>query len=299
MTESLNILVVGGSRHIGYYAALRFLEAKATVHFLLRSPAVFDNDTSIQKHVQTGRAHLHKGDALNEDQTRGVWLEASKDRPVDLLLFTVGFTGNPKFHLTKGFRIDPANLVTQCILNLLCTMPKGSPTSDSIQTKVIMLSTSGVTRASRARVPIPLKAMYGYLIAHPLADKFATERVIAYCAGWDSKGDSNAKSTKAKWDGVPEGEPSEALTGPNWKQRAGLPAPGTLRNAMILRASLLNDGECRADAAQGSARKSVYRTGEGELGGYNISRKDVAHFIFEAVANSWEEYGDKQINVTY
>ncbi|KAF5327620.1 hypothetical protein D9619_004639 [Psilocybe cf. subviscida] len=294
MSESLNILVVGGSRHIGYYAALRFLEAKSTVHFLLRNPSVFDGDAAIQKHVRAGGARLHKGDALNEGETRAVWLEASKERPVDLLLFTVGFTGNPKFHLTKGFRIDPANLVTQCILNLLCTMPKGSHT-EPIPTKVIMLSTSGVTRASRTRVPIPLKAMYGYLIAHPLADKFATERIIAYCAGWDSDGSSKAGQTKTKWDGTREGEPSEALTGPKWKERVGLPAPGTLRNAMILRASLLNDGECRADAAG----RSAYKVGEGELGGYNISRKDVAYCIFETVTKSWEEYGDKQINVTY
>ncbi|KAF5323739.1 hypothetical protein D9619_012991 [Psilocybe cf. subviscida] len=302
-SSSLNILVVGGSRHIGYHAALRLLDAGATVHYLLRNPAVFDADERVQAHVQAGRARLHKGDALNEDSTREVWSKASEERPVDLLLFTVGFTGAPKFSLTKGIIINPANLVTQCLLNLLCTMPKPTASTE-IQTKLIILTSSGVTRASRALVPIPLKAMFGYLIAHPLADKFASERVLAYVAGWDAEGADKTKgkgkgkdAPKYKWDGALEPEPSTDLTGEGWKNRTGLPARGTLPHAMILRAGLLTDGECRADAATDG--KPVYRVAEGELGGYTISRKDVAHFILEAVTKRWSEYGDRQVNVVY
>jgi hypothetical protein len=299
--SSLNILVVGGSRHIGYHAALRFLDAGATVHYLLRNPSVFDADERVQAHVQAGRARLHKGDALNEDSTRAVWSKASEEKPVDLLLFTVGFTGTPKFGLTKGIIIEPANLVTQCLLSLLCTMPKpASP--EKIETKVIILTSSGVTRASRALVPIPLKPLFGWFIAHPLADKFASERIVAHVAGWDAEDAEKPKgkgkeAPKYKWDGALDPEPSAALTGEGWKNRAGLPARGTLPHAMILRAGLLTDGECRADAAREG--KPAYRVAEGELCGYTISRKDVAHFIFEAVTKRWSECGDKQVNVVY
>ena len=58
--------------------------------FLLRSPGVFDSDTVIQKYVESGHARLLKGDALVAEDVQRAWDEAAKDRPVDVLLFTVG-----------------------------------------------------------------------------------------------------------------------------------------------------------------------------------------------------------------
>jgi len=107
---ALNVLSLGGSRNIGYFTCLRLLgvpfdffnslqiadvllsapDAGATVSFVLRSPANFDTDETIQKYVQSGHARLIKGDALVETDLRRAWEEAGKDRPVDLLLFTVG-----------------------------------------------------------------------------------------------------------------------------------------------------------------------------------------------------------------
>ncbi len=106
---SSNIIVIGGSRNIGYFSALRFLGecfaldttrnacltgraiAKgSTVTFLLRSPSVFDKDTAIQEYVKSGKAHLVKGDCLNEADVQRVWSEAGSKGPIDLLLFTVG-----------------------------------------------------------------------------------------------------------------------------------------------------------------------------------------------------------------
>ncbi|KDR80438.1 hypothetical protein GALMADRAFT_92851 [Galerina marginata CBS 339.88] len=275
-----NILVIGGSRHIGHDAALRFLDAGATATFLLRSPATFDNDEAIQKHVKSGKARLIKGDALVIEDVRSLWAEAGKDAPVDLVLFTVGFTGNPKFQLTQGFVITPGNLVTQCLLNVLCTMPP--PTSDAPSPKIITLSTSGVSRSSRAKVPFLLKAFYGYLIQHPLRDKLGMERVIYHCAGWE-------------WN-AGDGEPGEAIMGAGWKDREGLPERGTLKDAMVLRPAALTDGECVADSGK---KKTPYRAGEGEVSGWSVSRKDVAHFIFDAVANHWDEYGNKQVSIAY
>ncbi|KAF8967288.1 hypothetical protein BDZ97DRAFT_1756031 [Flammula alnicola] len=274
----LNVLVIGGSRHIGYHAALRFLDDGATVTFLLRSPATFDSDEAIQKHVKLEKARLVQGDGLVVEDVRNVWAKASQEQPVDLLLFTVGFNGNPKFHPLKGFVISPNNLVTQCLLNVLCEMPKTSPLP-----KVITLSTSGVSRSSRAKVPFLLKPLYGYLISSALQDKLGVERVIYHCADW-------------AWN-PRDGEPSAEIMGVDWTKREGLPVAGTLKNAMVLRPALLNDGECRADA--NAKDTAVYRAGEGEVGGWSISRKDVAHFIYEAVTKNWEEYGGKQISVAY
>lgn len=60
--------------------------------FLLRSPEVFDNDEEILKHVKTGKAQLVKGDALVTEDVRRVWEKATEEAPVDLALFTVGFS---------------------------------------------------------------------------------------------------------------------------------------------------------------------------------------------------------------
>lgn len=156
-------------------------------------------------------------------------------------------------------------------------MPKTDPLP-----KVITLSASGVSRSSRSQVPFLLKVlMYDYLISRPLQDKLGMERVIYHCAGWH-------------WN-PSDGEPQEDILGEGWQKRDSLPAPGQLRNAMVLRPAALTDGECIAD----SGKAAPYRTGEGEVKGWSVSRKDVAHFIFDAVTNHWNEYGDKQISIAY
>jgi len=269
---SLNILVVGGSRHIGYHSALKFLDAGATVTFLLRSPATFDNDEAIQTHVKSGKARLIQGDGLVVEDVRNVWAEASEETPVDALLISVGFTGTPKFHLTKGLLVSPNNIVAQCLLNFLCEMPKSSTLP-----KVIIVTASGVTPSSRAKVPFLLKPFYGYLIKQPLQDKLGAERVIHHCAGWD-------------WHSAVDGEPAEDITGKGWVSREGLPVPGSLKDlAMIVRPPILTDGE----------ETGVYRAGAGEVVGWSVSRKDVAHFIVDAVTNRWGEYGGRQVSIAY
>lgn len=168
--------------------------------------------------------------------------------------------------------MSPNNLVTQCLLNFLCEMPKTSPVP-----KIIILSTIGVTPSSRAKAPFFLKPLYGYLISHPLQDKLASERVIFHCAGWE-------------WNTAVDGEPAEDITGKGWVNKEGLPTPGSLKDsAMIVRAALLTDGE----------EKGVYKAGAGEVGGWKVSRRDVAHFIVDAVTNRWEEYGGRQVNIAY
>jgi len=89
----MNVLAVGASRNIGYYASLRLLEKGATVTFLLRSPSAFDGDSTIQGYVASGKAHLVKGDGLKTDDVRHSWEVAQSlgtDGRVDLVVFTVG-----------------------------------------------------------------------------------------------------------------------------------------------------------------------------------------------------------------
>ena len=64
----------------------------STVTFLLRNPAVFNGDEAIQTYVKSGQARLVKGDALVHEDIKRLWAEASSERPVDLLLFTLGFS---------------------------------------------------------------------------------------------------------------------------------------------------------------------------------------------------------------
>jgi hypothetical protein len=68
------------------------LDAGSKVTFLLRSPGFFDNDKDIQKYVRSKKAQLVQGDALVIEDVRKVWTKASEEQPVDLLLFTVGFS---------------------------------------------------------------------------------------------------------------------------------------------------------------------------------------------------------------
>ncbi|RXW12029.1 hypothetical protein EST38_g13826 [Candolleomyces aberdarensis] len=219
MSSPLNVLVVGGSRNIGYYASIRLLNQGSSVTFLMRSPSAFDNDATIQEHVKSGKARLVKGDAMNIEDVKVAWSEAGRDKPVDLLLSTVGFSGTPSFHPLKGFIISPADLVTKSLLNFLCTIPKEAPNP-----KVIVVTTAGSTKTSRKQTPLLLAPMYYYLLGPPLQDKLGAERVLAHCAGWD-------------WNPA-DGEPTEDIIGKDWTKREGLPAPGSLKDVVVLRGAI-------------------------------------------------------------
>lgn len=267
----LNVYAIGASRNIGYFAAIRLLDAGATITFLFRSAST---DETIKKFAEEGKAHVVKGDALIENDVRLGWEKALEHGPVDFVLFTVG--GTPKFHLLRGAVITPENLVTQCLLNVLCTMP-------SDHSKLVAISSTGLTKTSHASLPLPLKPLYGYLLAVPHKDKVGAERVITHCAGW-------------QWD-PNEKEPGEDIMGPKWMERSGLPEAGSMaKNVLVIRPALLTDGKCLADAEQS---KKTYRVSEQELGGWTVSRKDVAHFVADAILNRWDEFSGKTVNISY
>ncbi|KAG1742657.1 uncharacterized protein EDB91DRAFT_289092 [Suillus paluster] len=274
--ENSKVLVIGGSRNIGYYSAVRLLALGATVTFLLRSPGVFDQDETIQDYVKKGKARLVQGDALVKSDVRQAWSEAqgndSEPRPVDFLIFTVG--GTPHFSLAKGFTINPPNLVTQSLLNVLETLPSPHP-------KIITISSAGLTRASHKSLPLPLKPLYNYLLTVPHRDKCGAEEVVAYGTGWE-------------WDA--RDSPGEEIMGADWINR--VPSPGELKSIVVVRPALLTDGECRAEVnGKGSL---AFRAKEGDVDcGWTVSRRDVAYFVVEGVVKHWEEWEGRRVSIAY
>jgi hypothetical protein len=128
--------------------------------------------------------------------------------------------------------------------------------------------------------------MYGVLIAAPHRDKIGMEHAISHCAGWT-------------WNTATQGEVGPDIMGDGWTQRKGLPARGTLRHALIVRAGFLTDGESVGDKFDAGTAKKNYRVSEKELGGYTISRKDASHFVVDAITRRWDEFDNKRVNLTY
>lgn len=202
-----------------------------------------------------------------------------------MLTMPISVGGTPKFTFGKGFVIDPRNLVTQSLMNALSTMPESSRTGD--QTGIITISSIGLTRTSHDSLPIALKPLYGWLLQVPHEDKAGAERVLAHCAGWS-------------WDSA-DSEPSADIMGENWKEKEGLPSAGSLKKVLVIRPALLTDGDCIADrpAKEGRQSKEPYRVSESELKGYTVSRKDVAHFVVDAITNKWDQCENKRVNIVY
>jgi hypothetical protein len=194
------------------------------------------------------------------------------------LLRLVGHTGKVSFSLFKGFVVHPNDLVTKCMMGVLCTMPTDAP-----QPKIIAVSSSGLTPPGHAALPLPLKIFYSTLsIMHK--DKICMERVVAHCAGWP-------------WDPKRDGIAQEDILGEGWMARKGLPAPGSLKHVLIVRPALLTDGKCVGDEVKGTGKKP-YRVSEKEFKGYTVSRKDIAHFVVDAL-DRWDEFENKRVNVGY
>ena len=196
-----------------------------------------------------------------------------------LILMFVG--GQLQFSLTKGAFIHPPNLVTQSLLNTLSTIPKPAP-----EPRIIVISSIGITHSSHAKLPLLMKPVYSHLLASPHADKFGAERLLSHVCG-------------RPWDPTEDGEPAEDIMGPDWMNKAGLPAHGSLKKVLVVRPAFLTDGDCKAEKRQSGDGKAPYRVSEEELGGYVVSRKDVAHFIAETALHNWDAYENKVVNVGY
>lgn len=157
------------------------------------------------------------------------------------------------------------------------------PRSDDFPlTKIIAITSMGISRSSHASLPFILKPLYNFALSVPHADKRGAERVLSHCAGW-------------RWNDQDDGEPSEEIMG-DWLHREGLPGFGTLTSVLVVRPALFTDGE-RKPGNKG--RDVGYTVTEQESGGWTVSRKDVAHFIVEAGTTRWDEFANKRVYISY
>ncbi|KAF8498354.1 hypothetical protein JB92DRAFT_3084600 [Gautieria morchelliformis] len=266
------VLAIGASRNIGYLSCLRLLGEGHAVTFLLRKPAVFDKDSKMQKHIKEGRAKVISGDATIRADVQKALTDARIDGRLDAVLFTVG--GTPSFSPLKGFVIKPPNLCSSCLYNVLVSYPEATPTSP--QPKLIVISSNGLTKASHDTLPLLLKPIFTYGLHGPHVDKLTMERAAFHAAKWT-------------W---PQEDPNELteFLGPNWQKE--MKAPGYLTELVIIRPSLLVDGDDKP-------AKGDYKTTVEEFKGvYSISRKEVAHFVVEGVLKNWEQWRGSVVKIT-
>lgn len=294
----MHVLVFGGSRNIGYFATLRLLDQGHSATLLLRNPSIFDNDDRMKPYVDSGRAQIVQGDALAPDDVKTAWEKATDGRTVSFVVFTIGATPDMgSFKITKGFTINPPNITTKAILNVLCTMPDVTP-----KPNIIAVTSIGVTKDS----PLPLvyKPLYGYLLRGPHADKLGLERVLAHASG-------------RKWE---DREPRDDITtmdNVKWQDRTSLPASGSLE-VLIIRAPMFVEAkqkgvplppkateqpdspeETQPEAKKDEGEKMKYRVGGPELRGtYTISREELGHFIAENAVKNWDQFKGKAITVS-
>lgn len=269
--SSLKVLVIGGSKNIGYYAACNLLQKGATVTFLLRNPKCFEADETIQGHVRSGKARIVAGDALNQEQVASAWAKAGEgDRPgeVDVFLFTVG--GTPQFTI-HGAKISPPDLCSRSMLTSLRAMPSELRVPGR-QPRIVAISSTGTTEESHKELPLMWRVIYPWLLSGPHADKLALEQALAHVAGtpWDAK----------------NGSPANAFSD-SWRTQPGTPSAGEINDVVVVCPAFLTDGPLKGE----------YRTGGKNY--YTVGRQDVAHFITEKVLNDWNAFKGRAVSIGY
>lgn len=239
---------------------------------------------------------------MSADDVANAWKKAAEVTGcVDFVIFSVGMClsqpitrshsvtywgipgATPKITLAHGAVIEPRNLCTQSSLNVLCNMPHLEK-----EPKFVIVSSTGLTKASHENLPILFKPLYSWLLQMPHADKLGLERILHYAAG------------KPWADSEPEPEIMNggAGGGVDWKSRPGLPSAGSLKNWIIVRPALLTDGKCEADKQD--KKRKPYKIVEGDgYKGYTVSRADIAHFIVEGAVLHWDQWKEKILAVGY
>lgn len=254
----MRVLLLGASRNIGYSVAQRLLAQGHTCTLLLRKPDAMESDSAMSDYVRDGKAKLVRGDGLVQEDVQRAWDTAKGDAQVDAVFFGIG--GEPKFSLTKGFVIVPADLTTRSMSVLLSVIQ--SSTTPTTRPKLVTVTSNGLDQRSHSLLPLPLKPLYGWLLHVPHEDKSGQEKVVQAATGWV------------------EGE-----EGAGWFGE---------RNAVIIRPALLTSGECLADK-----KADAYRVGEELTGAWTVSRADVGHFVAEKVLADWEKWAGKAWAIAY
>ncbi len=202
----------------------------------------------------------------------------------DINLTAANLGGNLNISISRGFYLDPPNLCTHSLLNLLSTIP-GSLRAPETQPRFVIVTSMAATSESQGALPLILKPLYYAVLPATLADKLGMERVLSHCAGWS-------------WSF--KDEPSNDILPQGWQSTPGLPSQGELKHVVIVRPAVLTDGESRGDEA-GTTGKAPYRTKKDMIMGsaYRVSRKDVAHFVVEEVLPNWSEWEGSGVVLAY
>lgn len=275
---------------------------------LLRNPSSLDADETIQPFVKSGHARLVKGDALKLEDVAHAWEEAQKASPsghVDVVFFAIGActllsllcfpslnndTGGvpDKFSLTKGVRLPISNLCTTSMINVLRTLP-ASQRAEGSQPKLIVISSTGITKRSHDKLPFFERAGYNWLIGHPLTDKFGMERILAYVSG-------------REWTD-PEYRSLEGVLPPDaeWQALEGLPPAGSFTNMLTVRPGWLTNGACTAEVKCPKGNSYIVVDDEEKANGYAVSRNDVAYFVAEEALDPlrWDEWRGRRVSLAY
>lgn len=159
------------------------------------------------------------------------------------------------------------------MLNVLETLPPSQP-------KIITISSTGVTAASRKALPLFRWALYGYLIPQPHRDKRGAEQIYAHIAGfpWDTRDNVGSEILEENW-------------------MARVPPEGQYKNLVVIRPAMLTDDPSLADK---HPEKQAYRVQDGDLSSaHTVSRKDVAHFLVEKVVKHWDEWAGRRVSIAY
>ncbi|KAG9046595.1 hypothetical protein FS842_000839 [Serendipita sp. 407] len=263
----MKIFAMGASKNIGYIVTQHFLAAGHSVVFLLRSTSAFDRDETMQSYIQAGKVTLVKGDGLVKSDVEDAWSKANQDRPVDLVLFTVG--GALKFQMSKGFFIETPNLTTKCASNLLQAIVASNPRE---MPRLVAVSSTGITKKSHDTLPFVMRQMYTYMLPSPHADKLGLERLLQHAMGrpWEENV-----------------EPNEEVLPSDWKK--DYPAAGFLPNMVVVRPAFLTDGR----------ETGTYKVSPDDFSSYTISRRDVAHFIGKRLLPEFDTWSGSIVNVGY
>lgn len=167
--------------------------------------------------------------------------------------------------------MDPPDLCTSSLLNVLHTIA-ADPQALANPPKLVVLSSTGLTPATKRVLPLLYRPLYGWLLHNAHADKRGLEALVYH---------GNGKEYE------PGQTPDETILPANWKE--GLPPAGWLKNGVIIRAALLTNGE----------PTGTYRAAVGDFTVWTIRRQDVGHFIAEELVKNWDEYGGNAVTIGY
>lgn len=77
-----------------------------TVTYLLRNTKTLEEDEAVRPYIQSGHAVLVKGDATWQADVQNAWIVASRNGPVDFIMFTIGECIAPWLSTSSGM-FDP------------------------------------------------------------------------------------------------------------------------------------------------------------------------------------------------